>query len=174
MVFCCHTRIPEQNLHSAALYYPENVYCCPAFIRFPCKYSAGRKTKGLDTPLLSDWTEKVLYDNFYGTTWNKVSILSVPADTITAYYHRADRGVNYNDGNYVTDSIYEHKFLEGKDLYGVFYSSDQATAVIEGGGERGNLLLITDSFANTFARFVLDDYTEAHMIDLRFFRDNVT
>lgn len=27
--------------------------------------------------------------------------------------------------------------------------------------------------SNTFAQFVLDDYAEVHMIDLRFFRDDV-
>ena len=31
-----------------------------------------------------------------------------------------------------------------------------------------------DSYANCFARFVVDDYAETHLIDLRFFQGSVT
>lgn len=136
-------------------------------------YAAWRESKGLKTAPLSDWTEEILCDNFYGTTWNKVPLSSVPADTITAYYHRANRIVNYNRGNYVTDNIYEQKYLKGKDQYGVFFNSNQAITVVEGSTENGKLLIIKDSFANTFAQFVLDDYAEVHMIDLRFFHEDI-
>lgn len=30
------------------------------------------------------------------------------------------------------------------------------------------------SYANTFGRFVLDDYAEMHLIDMRFFREKVS
>lgn len=44
---------------------------------------------------------------------------------------------------------------------------------IQGSGEEGKLMLIKDSYGNTFAQFPVEDYTEVHVIDLRFFRDDI-
>ena len=41
------------------------------------------------------------------------------------------------------------------------------------GGKGGKLLLIKDSYGNTFAQFPVEDYAEVHMLDLRFFRGDV-
>lgn len=136
-------------------------------------YCAWRESNGLPARPLSYWTEEIMHSRFYGTTWNKVPLPGIPADTITAYYRGANRKVVYNFGSYKTNSIYETSFLAGKDPYGVFFNSNQALTVVDGGGETGKLLIIKDSFANTFAQFVLEDYAEVHMIDLRFFREDV-
>ena len=45
--------------------------------------------------------------------------------------------------------------------------------MIQGSGEEGKLLLIKDSYGNTFAQFPVEDYAEVHVIDLRFFRDDI-
>ena len=124
-------------------------------------------------PSAADWTQEVLCGNFRGTTWNKVPLPSVGAEEITAWYKHADRHVSYNDGAYETDSIYERKYLEGADQYGVFLNSNQAQTVIQGSGKGGKLLLIKDSYGNTFAQFPVEDYAEVHMLDLRFFRGDV-
>ena len=125
-------------------------------------------------PAAEEWTKEVLCDDFRGTTWNKVPLPSVPAETITAWYRHAARHVVYNGGQYETDSIYERKYLDGSDQYAVFLNSNQAQTVIEGSGESGRLLLIKDSYGNTFAQFPVEDYAEVHVIDLRFFRGDVT
>ena len=119
------------------------------------------------------WTQEVLCDHFYGTTWNKVPLPSVPAEEITAWYKHANRSVSYNDGQYETDSIYERKYLDGSDQYAVFLNSNQAQTVIEGSGKSGKLLLIKDSYGNTLSQFPVEDYAEVHVIDLRFFKGDV-
>ena len=124
-------------------------------------------------PSAADWTQEVLCGNFRGTTWNKVPLPSVGAEEITAWYKHTDRHVSYNGGAYETDSLYERKYLEGADQYGVFLNSNQAQTVIQGSGEGGKLLLIKDSYGNTFAQFPVEDYAEVHMLDLRFFRGDV-
>ena len=123
-------------------------------------------------PNAGEWTQEVLCDNFRGTTWNKVPLPSVPAEAITAWYRHAARHVSYNGGQYETDSIYERKYLDGSDQYAVFLNSNQAQTVIEGSGGSGKLLLIKDSYGNTFAQFPVEDYAEVHVIDLRFFKGN--
>ena len=124
-------------------------------------------------PNADAWTREVLCNNFRGTTWNKVPLSTVPAEEITAWYKHANRHVSYNDGQYETDSIYERKYLSGNDQYAVFLNSNQAQTVIEGSGMSGKLLLIKDSYGNTFSQFPVEDYAEVHVIDLRFFKDDV-
>ena len=124
-------------------------------------------------PAAGEWTQEVLCDDFYGTTWNKVPLPSVPAEEITAWYKHASRRVSYNNGQYETDSIYERKYLDGSDQYAVFLNSNQAQTVIDGSGQSGKLLLIKDSYGNTFAQFPVEDYAEVHVLDLRFFQGDV-
>ena len=124
-------------------------------------------------PASDEWTQEVLCDNFYGTTWNKVPLPTIPAEEITAWYKHPSRSVSYNNGQYETDSIYERKYLDGSDQYAVFLNSNQAQTVIAGSGGSGKLLLIKDSYGNTFSQFPAEDYAEVHVIDLRFFKDDV-
>lgn len=124
-------------------------------------------------PNVDEWTQEVLCDDFYGTTWNKVPLPTVPAEEITAWYKHMNRAVSYNDGQYETDSIYERKYLSGSDQYAVFLNSNQAQTVIEGSGKSGKLLLIKDSYGNTFSQFPVEDYAEVHVLDLRFFKGDV-
>ena len=121
-------------------------------------------------PNVDEWTQEVLCDDFYGTTWNKVPLPTVPAEEITAWYKHINRSVSYNNGQYETDSIYERKYLSGSDQYAVFLNSNQAQTVIEGSGKNGKLLLIKDSYGNTFSQFPVEDYAEVHVLDLRFFK----
>ncbi len=124
-------------------------------------------------PNADEWTQEVLCNNFHGTTWNKVPLPSVPAEEITAWYQHPTRHVSYNNGQYETESIYERKYLDGHDQYAVFLNSNQAQTVIEGSGNSGKLLLIKDSYGNTFSQFPVEDYAEVHVIDLRFFKGDV-
>lgn len=125
-------------------------------------------------PNVDEWTQEILCDNFHGTTWNKVPLPSVPAEEITAWYKHINRSVSYNNGQYETDSIYERKYLSGSDQYAVFLNSNQAQMVISGSGKSGKLLLIKDSYGNTFSQFPVEDYAEVHVLDLRFFKGDVT
>ena len=124
-------------------------------------------------PAAGEWTQEILCGNFRGTTWNKVPLPTVPAEEITAWYQHPTRHVFYNNGQYETESIYERKYLSGSDQYAVFLNSNQAQTVIEGSGKNGKLLLIKDSYGNTFSQFPVEDYAEVHVLDLRFFKGDV-
>ena len=136
-------------------------------------YAAWLKSKGKLPEPITAWESRQLCSNFRGTTYSKVNYPFAPYDTIDAYYKSEKHEVNYNNGNYITDSIYEEKYLYGSDQYATFFNSNQATAKISGNGS-GRLLIIKDSYANCFAQFVLEDYEETHLIDMRFFSGKVT
>ncbi len=136
-------------------------------------YCAWKSSKGETADPLSDWTHEVLCDNFRGTTYAKVNYPFAPFDTIDAYYKQPENRVSYNGGAYVTDSLYERRYLEGSDQYAAFLNSNQATTVVSGSGT-GKLLIIKDSYANTFAQFTAEDHAETHLIDMRFFKGSVS
>ncbi len=121
---------------------------------------------------LNDFQSEMLSDHFLGTVWAKVNLSNSVYDTINAYYKTLKHEVIYNNME-EKDSIYERKYLDGKDQYAVFFNSNNATTLVKGAG-KGNLLVIKDSFGNTFSQFVVDDYETVHMIDLRFFRGSVS
>lgn len=135
-------------------------------------YRAWRNFNNITPEDLSSWQEETLSENFRGTTYNKVNCPFSEYDTITAYYKNKNHTVNYNNGYYITDTIYESKYLDTADKYAVFLNSNQAQTVITGSGT-GKLLIIKDSYANCFTQFVIDDYAETHLIDLRFFNSSV-
>ncbi len=137
-------------------------------------YKEWRHVLGFETPKLTSWKYEVLCNNFRGTTWAKTGLPGKKYyDAIVGYYHDKNREVIYNNGMYKNSCIYETKYLKGKDQYGVFFNSNQVITKITGGGKKGKLLLVKDSYANTFAQFVLDDYKEIQMIDMRFFRGDL-
>lgn len=135
-------------------------------------YAAWKGAKGETAEPLSAWQSEVLCDTFRGTTYAKVNYPLAPCDTITACYKK-QHTVDYNGGAYTADSIYERKYLTGSDPYAAFLNSNQAQTVIHGDGER-KLLLIKDSYANTLAQFVADEYAEVHLIDPRFYRASLS
>ena len=135
-------------------------------------YAAWMSAKGKTAEPVSAWTKEQLHDHFLGTSYAKVNYPFADPDVIDAYYKKLYHKVDYNNGSYITDSIYERKYLESKDPYAVFFNSNQASTVVYGEGD-GKLLILKDSYANSFAQFVVDDYAETHMIDLRFFRSPV-
>ena len=136
-------------------------------------YAAWMRSQGKTPEPVSAWQSQTLCGNFRGTSYNKVNYTFADCDTITAYYKTLTHKVSYNGGSYVTDSIYERKYLSGKDQYAAFLNSNQSSTVVSGEGE-GKLLIIKDSYANCFAQLVIDDYAETHLIDLRFFKDSVS
>lgn len=136
-------------------------------------YCAWKTANSETAEPLSDWIHEELCDNFRGTTYAKVNYPFAPYDTIDAYYKQTSHTVSYNGGAYVTDSLYERKYLDGSDQYAAFLNSNQASTVISGSGT-GKLLILKDSYANTFAQFTADDHAETHLIDMRFFKGSVS
>lgn len=138
-------------------------------------YDQWREIVGLPGISESDYNQEVLSDSFYGTTYSKANLYSVPADIITAYQPKAmgTIRVDYNNGQQIADTMYERSFLEKKDKYSVFLNANQPLTHIATGKENGKkLLLIKDSYANAFVQMLLADYEDIYVIDLRYFKQS--
>lgn len=118
---------------------------------------------------LDAYHHEVLSKDFLGTLYSKVKVKPKEKDQMDAYYLSDNQEVEYNLSGNVSNTFYEREFLSKKDKYSVFFNGNQGITKIKGYAEKGKLLIIKDSYANTFAQFAATDYNEVHLIDLRSF-----
>ena len=72
--------------------------------------------------------------------------------------------------------IYDESRLGEKDKYAYFFGGNYGKLTIKTGSSEGKgkkLLVVKDSFANTFVPFLLEEYEKITMIDLRYYNDSV-
>ena len=70
-----------------------------------------------------------------------------------------------------TNSIYDWNKLDTKDKYGVYFGGNFGRIDIytKSSSDNKTLLVIKDSFANSFIPFVMADYAHIVMIDFRYY-----
>ncbi|MCR4955579.1 MAG: hypothetical protein K6A30_02725 [Lachnospiraceae bacterium] len=114
-------------------------------------------------------------DSFYGTLYSKVLPFGMKPDTIEAYRPGSKVEVSHSNGKKVTDSIFDEDKLKVKDKYQYFLGGNDDEVTIKTGNKNGqHLLIVKDSYANSFLPFLVDDYETIHMVDLRYFNGNMT
>lgn len=111
-------------------------------------------------------------DSFRGTLYSKVLL---PDSAYDAVDYCPDISIVSADCDGTErDSLYDMAALEKKDKYELFLGGNYGQCVISTGVENGkHLLLVKDSFANSFVPFLTGDYETITMLDLRYFRGSV-
>ncbi|MGN0378474.1 MAG: DHHW family protein [Butyrivibrio sp.] len=103
-------------------------------------------------------------ENFRGSLYSKVLLPGCEYDDIVAVPEPSCSVIcDCMPGN-----LYHYEALSAKDKYNFFLGGNYGKVEIKGNGT-GNLLVIKDSFANCFVPFLIDDYAEITMIDLRYY-----
>lgn len=139
-------------------------------------YQHWMEEAGASAHPLSWYRQEPLSHQFFGTTYSKANLYTAKPDTITAFFPGDGNtfSVSYNNGQIETDTLYERSYLEKKDKYSVFLNGNQPVTKITSQNKNGKkLLLIKDSYANTFAQFAACDFEEVILIDLRYYRTNL-
>ena len=108
-------------------------------------------------------------DSFRGSLYSKVLLPDSSYDEIFLY--DKVKNVKINADNEILP-LYDYDALNRKDKYEVFMGGNYGLVEIDGNGE-GSILIIKDSFANSFVPFLIDDYDEIIMVDLRYYMGNV-
>ncbi len=147
-------------------------------------YEQWAEKMGLSAISRSDYTITDVTDTFLGTTYAKVRTGGL-ADTISLYERKdgADFQLDYNMGEFESDSFYDLTKLEGDDPYSVFFGGNQAfidiRADLAGKKEKAKdkkkekkqsektLMIIKDSFGNCFAPLAASHYARTIVVDLR-------
>ncbi|NLU24814.1 MAG: hypothetical protein GXW99_08970 [Clostridiales bacterium] len=111
-------------------------------------------------------------DDFRGSLYSKVLLPSSVYDSVQLA-EKVNVVSTTKDG-ISSDSLYDREKLSEKDKYAVFFGGNYARVDIQTGlANRKRLLVIKDSFANSFIPFLTGDYQEIVMIDLRYYKDSI-
>lgn len=136
--------------------------------------SALAESMGLPCPALDSYTYRhVVSEEFYGTTWSSSGFSWVDPDTMEIFVDEPEglKVTSYPEGSPVEGKLYDFSFLEKKDKYSMFMGGNCPMHVIETGAEdKPSLLILRDSYTDSLIPFLLDDFSEIHVLDLRYYR----
>ena len=128
--------------------------------------------KGL-TPFDCSAHESVTIPDFYGTHYSAARRWNVQPDSITYYpldnpmtVYQIDSEAQYTP-LYTEPMINTEKFAT-RDKYAAFLDGNNGYSVIEGNGE-GSILVVKDSYANSFVPYLTVNYAKIGVVDLRNF-----
>lgn len=120
----------------------------------------------------ADKAPRLVSESFRGTLYSKVLLDSCAWDSIYAPEVGADVTVTA-DGKPI--EMYNEAQLGLKDKYAYFFGGNYGQVTIEcPSSDGGDLLIIKDSFANSFVPYIAEDYSTITMIDLRYFGGSVS
>lgn len=128
--------------------------------------------------------KNVVSDKFRGSLYSKILDADSAYDEIWTYGLQKDDAFGSKDCTVTIDekqqldSIYDDEMLQKKDKYAYFLSGNYGQVHIQNQkaaskAEGKNILIIKDSFANSFVPFVTQDYENIYMVDLRYYNGDM-
>lgn len=129
--------------------------------------------KGL-TPFDTNAHEAVTIDDFQGTHYSATRLWNVENDSIT-YYPLDNRMTIFQTIGEAefepvsTENLINTDKFTTRDKYAAFLDGNNGYSVIEGNGT-GSILVVKDSYANSFVPYLTENYAKIGVIDFRNFR----
>ena len=128
--------------------------------------------------------KNVVSDKFRGSLYSKILDADSAYDEIWTYGLQKDDAFGSKDCTVIIDekqqldSIYDDEMLQKKDKYAYFLSGNYGQVHIQNQkaaskAKGKNILIIKDSFANSFVPFVTQDYENIYMVDLRYYNGDM-
>lgn len=128
--------------------------------------------------------KNVVSDKFRGSLYSKILDADSAYDEIWTYGLQKDDAFGSKDCTVTIDekqqldSIYDDEMLQKKDKYAYFLSGNYGQVHIQNQkatskAKGKNILIIKDSFANSFVPFVTQDYENMYMVDLRYYNGDM-
>lgn len=122
------------------------------------------------SPVAHDSVPLVTVEDFYGTNYSKARTYNAVADVIT--YPDFDNQLtihNYDPaGNEITETgpLYDTSTFATRDKYKAFLRGNNGYSTIEGDG-KGSILVVKDSYANSFIPYLTQNYKNIGIVDFR-------
>ena len=128
--------------------------------------------------------KNVVSDKFRGSLYSKILDADSAYDEIWTYGLQKDDAFGSKDCTVTIDekqqldSIYDDEKLQEKDKYAYFLGGNYGQVHIQNQkaaskAKGKNILIIKDSFANSFVPFVTQDYENIYMVDLRYYNGDM-
>lgn len=125
------------------------------------------------TPLpYEDFQPESKSESFYGTLYSKAPV-DIKPDSLIVPQNIPDCQVSCDTD--IRDSIYDMAKLKEKDKYAVYFGGNYGIVEIENKDlkDGDTLILIKDSYANSFVPYLINHYKKIVMLDLRYFNESV-
>lgn len=143
-------------------------------------YEAWCDSMGMSCTPLENLQKQVQTETFRGSLYSKILDADSAYDSIWTYgTDDAAFGSQSRvtiDGETAMDGCYDAAQLTQKDKYKFFFGDNYGTVLIDTDHAKKtgrNLLVVKDSFANTFVPFATENYDQITMIDLRYYNGDV-
>lgn len=134
------------------------------------------KEMGL-TPKDNYYDIETVTDEFYGTLYSKSGFKGILPDSIEVYIPKYENNqvlVNYEEEKKKSGSIYNSEKLKEKDKYEVFLEGNHPLVKINTlVNNNKKLLLIKDSYANSFVQFLTPYFNEIVIVDPRYYYGDI-
>lgn len=135
-------------------------------------YSVYSDANELESHTYGYFAAKKISEDFLGTMYSRVMAPGAEADTMYAASNIPQAQV-ICDGE-EKSGIYDVEKLTQKDKYGYFFGGNYGQIDIHVNNETSKkLLVIKDSYANSFVPFLMENYDKITMLDLRYYKKSV-
>lgn len=135
-------------------------------------YSAYSESIKAEKHTYGYFVPKKITEDFRGTMYSKVMPLGARQDTMYAAVNIPKASVFY-DGE-ESSAVYDVEKLTQKDKYGYYFGGNYGQVVIRMKEKpKKRLLVIKDSYANCFVPFLMENYDEITMLDLRYYKKSI-
>lgn len=131
---------------------------------------------GLAPASLDDYNFRTVTQPFYGTLYSKaVSFFQEPDRMYLPERKEPQDIVQLVNGTEERSGIYWEEYLSQKDKYSVYLGGNRGVdVVINRDVTNGRkLLILKDSYANSMVPYLTSNFSEIHLIDLRYYNFNV-
>lgn len=106
---------------------------------------------------------------FLGSQYSKVLCSGIEPDHLEIPAAKEPANLSVDTGTDKSGTCYDMSALNHRDKYALFFGGNYARVDVKTGSGGPKLMVIKDSFANSFVPFLLEDYGEIEMVDLRYF-----
>lgn len=119
----------------------------------------------------------IIKNDFYGTLAAKTGIYTYP-DEITVYMNKNKKDVvkvKYSDNEKTEYTLYKPDMLESDSGYNVFMGGNHPLVKIDTASDSGkNIMVIKDSYANSFIPFLTPYYSTITVVDPRYYFESLS
>ena len=141
-------------------------------------YTAFCEALGMEYHPITDYTEKVkegFVGSLYGYT-NDITLANAPEQ----FHYFLPPDVKYSVQTYYYDTLAPksggalfHEYVEGANCYGMFLGADAIHTKITTSTKNGRKIVVfKESYGNAFVPFLVNNFEEIYVIDIRYFGTN--
>lgn len=122
-----------------------------------------------------DYNYEIVSDRFLGTLASQSGAYSISPDIIVKLINDEAIKVFYPDVDLVDNNVYFEDNLNNKDKYTYYLNGNHSQVHIKtNAADKVKLLILRDSYANIFTPYLLEDFSDIYLLDLRYYKYSIS